>query len=40
MISTNEIDKTRKFMLSYYLENDTIQVFEEAVRNSGTHSLT
>lgn len=35
IISNNDIDKTRKFMLSYYLENDSIQVFEETVRNSG-----
>jgi len=34
-ITENRIDATRCFALTYYLEDDTIQIYEEIVRNSG-----
>ncbi|XP_030055562.1 EF-hand domain-containing family member C2 isoform X2 [Microcaecilia unicolor] len=35
LITDNPIDKDRKFIVSYYLSDDTIQVFEPPQRNSG-----
>jgi len=35
MLSPNHIDSTREFMITFYLEDDTIAVFEEVKRNSG-----
>jgi hypothetical protein len=35
MLSPNPIDSTREFMITFFLEDDTIAVFEEAKRNSG-----
>ncbi|XP_033003020.1 EF-hand domain-containing family member C2 [Lacerta agilis] len=34
-ITTDPIDKDRKFIVSYYLSDDTIQVFEPPQRNTG-----
>lgn len=34
-IHSNPIERTREFLVSYYLADDTIQVFEEEKRNSG-----
>ena len=35
LISTNDIDKGREFMVTFYLEDDSLQIYEEVVRNSG-----
>ena len=35
MISRNAIDASRSFVLTYYMSDDTIQVFEQPQRNSG-----
>ncbi|XP_029458980.1 EF-hand domain-containing family member C2 [Rhinatrema bivittatum] len=35
LISDNPIDKDRKFIISYFLSDDTIQVYEPPQRNSG-----
>jgi hypothetical protein len=34
-LTNKEQDKHRVFMITYYLEDDTIQIFEEVIRNSG-----
>lgn len=31
----NDINKDRRFILTYYLEDDTVAVYEEALKNSG-----
>jgi len=38
MIDNDTIQKTRTFLLSFYLEDDTLQIFEEAKYNSGIDS--
>jgi len=38
MLSGSGVNKSRKFMLTFYLEDDTIQIYEEAERNSGIAS--
>lgn len=35
LLSANEIDSSREFMITLFLEDDTIAVFEEVKRNSG-----
>ena len=35
MNTTKPIDQERRFIISYYLSDDTISVFEPPVRNSG-----
>jgi hypothetical protein len=35
MVTSHPVNSTRKFVLTYYLEDDSIQVFEETVKNSG-----
>lgn len=35
MITDNQIDTTRNFNLTYFLEDDTVQIFEEVLRNAG-----
>ncbi|XP_062861743.1 EF-hand domain-containing family member C2 [Trichomycterus rosablanca] len=35
MLTDNPIDKTRSFIISYYLSDDTISVFEPSQKNSG-----
>lgn len=35
LVSEKVTDQKREFMLTYYLEDDTVQVFEEVIRNSG-----
>lgn len=35
MLADNEIDASREFMITYYMEDDTVQVFEDCKRNSG-----
>jgi hypothetical protein len=37
LLSQNPIDCTREFMITFFLEDDTIAVYEEVKRNSGTH---
>ena len=34
-LTENEIDATREFMLTFFMEDDTVQVFEDTKRNSG-----
>ena len=33
--STKQVDRDRKFVISYHLANDTISIFEQRARNSG-----
>lgn len=33
--SQNQVDLSRHFILSYYLSNDTISIFEKPTKNSG-----
>lgn len=35
LLAANPIDSSRQFFLTFYLEDDTLQVYEEARRNSG-----
>lgn len=35
LLSENEIDSSREFLLTFYLEDDTIAMYEEVGRNSG-----
>jgi hypothetical protein len=35
MVTTSPVDLTREFLITFYLEDDTVQVFEEVKRNSG-----
>eukprot|EP01038_Epipyxis_sp_PR26KG_P008512 gene8512-11507_t len=35
MLSESDIDRSRNFMITYFMEDDTIQVHEETKRNSG-----
>ena len=35
LVTEKTIDKGREFMVTYYLEDDSIQIYEEIVRNSG-----
>lgn len=35
MISDNPIDASRNFMLTFFLEDDSVGIFEEVIRNSG-----
>lgn len=37
MNTTKPIDQERRFIISYYLSDDTISVFEPPVRNSGIY---
>jgi len=37
MATDNPIDRDRKFIVSYFLSDDTIAVFEPPLRNSGTN---
>ena len=36
MVTAKPIDQSRRFIISYFLSDDTILVFEPPVRNSGT----
>lgn len=38
MNTTKPIDQERRFIISYYLSDDTISVFEPPVRNSGMYN--
>lgn len=38
MNTTKPIDQERRFIISYYLSDDTISVFEPPVRNSGIYN--
>lgn len=38
MNTTKPIDQERRFIISYYLSDDTISVFEPPVRNSGRYN--
>eukprot|EP00602_Paraphysomonas_sp_CaronLab_P002925 CAMPEP_0185028900 /NCGR_PEP_ID=MMETSP1103-20130426/14960_1 /TAXON_ID=36769 /ORGANISM="Paraphysomonas bandaiensis, Strain Caron Lab Isolate" /LENGTH=882 /DNA_ID=CAMNT_0027563475 /DNA_START=1 /DNA_END=2646 /DNA_ORIENTATION=+ len=35
LLSANAVDSSRNFMLTFHLEDDTIGVYEEVIRNSG-----
>ena len=35
MLTNSPIDQSREFLITFYLEDDTVQVYEEARRNSG-----
>jgi hypothetical protein len=35
LMSNNAVDSSREFMITFFLEDDTIQVYEEVKRNSG-----
>ncbi len=35
LLSNNAVDSSREFMITFFLEDDTIQVYEEVKRNSG-----
>lgn len=35
LITDSPIDSTREFMITYFLEDDTIQIYEDSKRNSG-----
>jgi hypothetical protein len=35
MITKNSVDASRGFMLTFYLSDDTVQIYEPPVRNSG-----
>jgi hypothetical protein len=35
MVTNSPVDMTREFFITFYLEDDTVQVFEEVKRNSG-----
>ena len=35
MVTSKPIDQSRRFIISYFLSDDTILVFEPPVRNSG-----
>lgn len=39
MNTTKPIDQERRFIISYYLSDDTISVFEPPVRNSGIYTI-
>lgn len=39
MATDNPIDKERKFIIAYFLSDDTVSVFEPPQRNSGRCSL-
>lgn len=35
LVTTNQVDSERRFILSFYLGDDSISVFEPPQRNSG-----
>ena len=38
LVSQNEIESERKFVFSFFVADNTMQIFEEASKNSGRHS--
>lgn len=39
MVTDSPVDKDRKFIISYYLSDDTISLFEPPLRNSGRNQM-